>query len=69
MYVNLVFAAAAVAGALILVRNSRPQTRPRLDIPGTVAVSSGLFALVDGFAHAQTTSWGNHLTIGMLRAR
>ncbi len=66
MYVNLVFAAVAVAGALILVRNSRPQTRPRLDIPGTLAVSSGLFALVYGFAHAQTTSWGNRLTIGML---
>jgi NADH:ubiquinone reductase (H+-translocating) len=68
MYVNLVFAAVALAGAMILVRNSRPQTRPRLDIPGTVAVSSGLFALVYGFAHAQTTSWGNQLTIGMLAA-
>ncbi len=66
IYVNLVFASVTVAGALILVRNSRPETRPRLDIPGTVAVSSGLFALVYGFAHAQTTSWGNQLTIGML---
>ncbi len=66
MYVNLVFAAAAVAGAQILVRNSRPQTRPRLDIPGTLAVSAGLFALVYGFTHAQTTSWGNQLTIAML---
>ena len=68
MYVNLVFAAVATAGAIVLVRNSRPQTRPRLDIPGTVAVSSGLFALVYGFAHAQTTNWGNELTIGMLAA-
>ena len=68
MYVNLVFAALAVAGATILVRNSRPHTRPRLDIPGTLAVSSGLFALVYGFTHAQTTSWGNQLTIGMLAA-
>jgi len=68
MYVNLVFAAVATAGAMILVRNSRPRTRPRLDIPGTVAVSSGLFALVYGFAHAQTTSWGDQLTIGMLAA-
>ncbi len=68
MYVNLVFAAVATAGGMVLVRNSRPQTRPRLDIPGTVAVSSGLFALVYGFAHAQTTNWGNQLTIGMLAA-
>ena len=66
MYVNLAFAFITVAGALTLLHNSRPQTRPRLDIPGTLAVSCGLFALVFGFSHAQTTSWGNHLTIGML---
>ena len=68
MYVNLVFALVAVTGVLALVHNSRPQTRPRLDILGTFAVSCGLFALVFGFSHAQTTSWGNHLTIGMLGA-
>jgi EmrB/QacA subfamily drug resistance transporter len=68
MYVNLVFAAVAVAGAMTLLGNSRPSTRPRLDIRGTAAVSAGLFALVYGFAHAQTTSWGNRLTIGMLAA-
>jgi EmrB/QacA subfamily drug resistance transporter len=68
MYVNLVFAAVAVGGALILVRNSRPDRRPRLDIPGTLAVSSGLFALVYGFAHAQTATWGSRPTIGMLAA-
>ncbi len=68
MYVNLVFAVVAVAGALRLVRNSRPHERPRLDIPGTLAVSAGLFALVYGFAHAETTSWGNHLTVAMIIA-
>ena len=66
MYVNLVFATVAVAGALILVSNSRPRTRPRLDIPGTVAVVAGLFALVYGFSHAQTTGWSDQLTIGLL---
>ena len=66
MYVNLVFSAVAVAGATILVRNSRPRTRPRLDIAGTLAVSSGLFALVYGFAHAETTGWNDQLTIGLL---
>ncbi len=59
MYVNLVFAVVAVAGALALVHNSRPQTPPRLDIPGTLTVSCGLFALVFGFSYAQTTSWGD----------
>jgi EmrB/QacA subfamily drug resistance transporter len=66
MYVNVVFAAVAVTGAIVLLRNSRPATRPRLDITGTAAVSAGLFALVYASAHAQTTSWGDQLTIGML---
>ena len=68
MYVNLVFATVAVAGALKLVRNSRPEARPRLDLPGTLTVSTGLFALVFGFAHAQTTSWANGLTVTMIAA-
>ncbi len=66
MYVNLVFASVAVVGALVLVANVRPAVRPPLDVPGTLAVSSALFALVFGFSHAETTSWGNHLTVGML---
>jgi EmrB/QacA subfamily drug resistance transporter len=66
MYVNLIFATGAVIGALILLTNSRPAVRPKLDIPGTLAVSGGLFALVYGFSRAQTTSWTNQLTIGSL---
>jgi EmrB/QacA subfamily drug resistance transporter len=68
MYVNLVFAAIAVTGTIMLVHNSRPDARPRLDLPGTLVVSAGLFALVFGFAHAQTASWGDPVTIGMLIA-
>jgi hypothetical protein len=49
-----------------VVHNSRPPQRPRLDIPGVLAVSCGLFGLVFGCAHAQVTSWNNHLTVGML---
>ena len=56
MYVNLVFAAVAATGAIVLVRNSRPATRPRLDVTGTTAVSSKLFAVIYAFTHAQTTS-------------
>ena len=66
MYVNLVFAAIAVAGAVVLLHNQRPVEKPRIDIPGALTASSGLFALVFGFAHAQTTSWSNHLTVGSI---
>ena len=43
-----------------------PAVKPRLDIPGVLSVSAGLFSLVYGFSHAQTTSWGNQITIGFL---
>jgi EmrB/QacA subfamily drug resistance transporter len=66
MYVNLVFASIAIAGALTLIHNQAPAAKPRLDIPGVLTVSAGLFSLVYGFSHAQTTSWGNHTTLGFL---
>ncbi len=68
MYVNLVFAAIAVSGAVTLLHNQAPATKPRIDIPGVLTVTSGLFALVYGFNHAQTTSWSNSLTIAALTA-
>ena len=68
MYVNLVFAAIAIAGGLALLHNQAAVNRPRLDWPGAVTVSGGLFALVYGFSHAETTSWTNPLTLGMLAA-
>jgi MFS family permease len=68
MYVNVVFAVIAVSGAVTLLRNQAPSTKPRIDIPGVATVSLGLFALVYGFNHAQTTSWGDGLTLGMLAA-
>jgi EmrB/QacA subfamily drug resistance transporter len=66
MYVNLIFAAVAVTGGLLLLHNSRPAQRPKLDIRGAFAVSGGLLALVYGLSHAQTTSWDNRVTIGSL---
>ena len=39
LYVNLAFAAVAVAGAAIWMRTSAPASRPKLDDPGTVLAS------------------------------
>ena len=68
MYVNLVFAAVAVSGAITLLHNQAPAVKPRIDIPGVLTVTSGLFALVYGFNHAQTTSWSDGVTIAALTA-
>ncbi len=66
LYVNLLFAGAGIAGALVLLHNVVPEHRPRIDIPGTLLATGGLFSLVYGFSHASTTSWGNAVTVGML---
>ena len=63
LYVNLIFAAVAIAGALAYIRASRPATRPRLDWPGTVLASAGLFLIVFGFSRAETAGWAAPLTI------
>jgi EmrB/QacA subfamily drug resistance transporter len=68
MYVNLIFAAIALVGGYLLLQHSRAAERAKLDLPGTVVVSAGLFALVYGFSHADTDGWGNGLTIGLLVA-
>jgi EmrB/QacA subfamily drug resistance transporter len=66
MYVNLAFAIPAAIGAGRLLVNMRPAERPRVDVPGVLVASSGLFALVYGFSNAEMDSWTAPLTIGML---
>ncbi len=66
LYVNLVFAVIAIAGALAFMRSSRPASRPRMDWPGAVLACAGLFLIVFGFSHAETAGWTATLTIGSL---
>jgi len=68
LYVNLLFAAIAVAGALAFIRSSRPVTRPLMDWPGAVLAGAGLFLIVFGFSHAESGGWTAALTIGSLVA-
>jgi EmrB/QacA subfamily drug resistance transporter len=69
LYINVVIAIIAIVAAIFLVPTiARSGPRPKLDIPGTVLVSGGLFALVYGFSNAETDSWGAPLTWGMLAA-
>ena len=68
LYVNLAIAVPAAIAALRLLSSARPAHRPRLDLPGVATGSLGLFALVYGFSHAETTSWSDPLTISALAA-
>ncbi|MFT4084890.1 MAG: DHA2 family efflux MFS transporter permease subunit [Nocardioides sp.] len=68
LYVNLVIAVVALAGALLFLRNQRSEHRPRLDIPGTLTVSAALFSIVYGFSHAETNGWADAATSVWLAA-
>lgn len=65
LYVNLLFAGAAVAGGAVLLRNQANPDKPRLDLPGILTATAGLFALVYGFSNAETQSWTASLTLVM----
>ena len=66
LYVNLLFAAIAVAGALAYMRGGRPTDPPRMDWIGAALACAGLFAIVFGFSHAETAGWTAALTLGSM---
>lgn len=68
LYVNDILAVFALAGAVVFVRHSVPAHRPKLDVPGVVLVSGGLFCIVYGFASAETHPWSSWMTWGFLTA-
>ncbi|MCX4580467.1 MFS transporter [Streptomyces sp. NBC_01571] len=68
MYVNVVFAVVAFVGGVALLHRAPRNTSSKLDVPGTLLVSAGLFCLVYGFSNAETHGWGSASTWGMLAA-
>ncbi|MET7736817.1 MFS transporter [Streptomyces sp. NPDC005402] len=66
MYVNVIFAAVALVGAVLLLAKPAVTERPKLDIPGTIVVSAALFGIVYGFAHVESTSWTNPVALGSM---
>ncbi|MFJ9965373.1 MFS transporter [Streptomyces avermitilis] len=68
LYVNVAIAVVAFAGGWLLLSNHRDATNSKLDVPGTVLVAGGLFALVYGFSNAETHDWDSPQTWGFLIA-
>jgi EmrB/QacA subfamily drug resistance transporter len=68
LYVNLAFAGVAFAGGALLLARQPAPARPRLDIPGVLLVSGGVFGLVYGFSNAAAHSWATPSTYGFLAA-
>jgi len=68
LYVNVIIAVPAIAAGLVLLTNQVPAHRPKFDLPGTLAVSAGLFLLVYGFSQAEPRGWGDPVTLCSLAA-
>jgi EmrB/QacA subfamily drug resistance transporter len=68
LFVNLLIAVPAAVAAMSLLVNQVPAVRARIDIPGAIAATTGLFAIVYGLANAATHSWTDPVTVGMLVA-
>ena len=67
-YVNLVIAVPTTLVALRLLVNHSDPDRARIDIPGVLTWTLGLFALVFGFSNAETHGWGATATVVALVA-
>jgi EmrB/QacA subfamily drug resistance transporter len=68
LYVNVVIAVLALVGVILVVPRSAPAARPRLDVPGVLLISAGLFCIVFGFANAETHPWSGWMVWGFLAA-
>jgi EmrB/QacA subfamily drug resistance transporter len=63
LYVNLAIAVPTATFALRLLANETNPGRAKIDVPGLLAATVGLFALVYGFSNAETHSWTATTTI------
>lgn len=67
-FINVPVAAAVLVIAPMVLSESRPEQRPRLDLPGALAVTLGLLAVVFGFTQAGEHGWSNPTALTVLAA-
>ncbi|SDT64255.1 DHA2 family efflux MFS transporter permease subunit [Actinoplanes derwentensis] len=68
LYVNLLIAAIAVAGAFAKLSDEPVRATGKIDIPGTITAVTGLVALVYGLGNAETDGWTDAMTLGPIAA-
>ena len=68
LYVNLLFATVAAAGAVALLSRQRPPGSARLAMIGVLGVSASMCSVVYGFASAATHNWHTLSAWGFLAA-
>lgn len=58
-FINVPVALAVLCIAPTVIKESRPDERPKLDVPGAVSVTLGLLAVVFGLTQAGEHGWGS----------
>lgn len=66
MLVNVPVGIVVFACALALIKESRRNDSPQLDVPGAVLVTAGLVSLVYGISTAEAAGWTNIATVASL---
>ncbi|GEK21404.1 MFS transporter [Cellulomonas xylanilytica] len=66
LYVNVVIAVVAFAAGTMLLSRTEAKHDTRIDVPGVLLASTGLFALVFGFSQAEPQGWGAPVVWGSL---
>ncbi|MFI8232721.1 MFS transporter [Streptomyces sp. NPDC085900] len=58
-FINVPVAIAVLIVAPTVIKESRPDERPKLDVPGAISVTLGLLAVVFGLTQAGEHGWGS----------
>jgi EmrB/QacA subfamily drug resistance transporter len=67
-FINVPVALAVLVVAPRVIKESRPDERPELDVPGAVSVTLGLLAVVFGLTRAGEDGWGSAGALSSLAA-
>ena len=68
LYVNLIIAVAAFAGAVAFLHDGVRPERVRLDVSGTITAVLGLVGIVYGLGNAASKGWSDFWTLGPVLA-
>ncbi|WP_030208359.1 MFS transporter [Streptomyces bikiniensis] len=63
LLINVPVGVLVLAGALLWLRESRPGTGRRLDLPGAILVTGGLATLAYGIVQTEEAGWGDPKTL------
>ncbi|MCG3042508.1 MFS transporter [Streptomyces fenghuangensis] len=65
-FINVPVVAVVLVAAVVVIKESRPEGRPKLDLPGAITVTLGLLAVVFGFTQAGEHGWTSPVSMASL---